>query len=141
MFEYHGWVTIRDATGDGDEHRLQEAADLVRRRLASAGKSIGFVDFRWENGVPMLHVGGLPNHFGRQGQEVIELFKYVATVAPGSYGLLFTYDDEDPDARRTGTFRVLRLARGEVSEHVDPFLSPVVPTIEDNEVPDEQVGR
>jgi hypothetical protein len=102
---------------------------------------IGFVDFRWENGVPMLHVGGMPNHFGRQGQEVIDLFKYVARVAPGSYGLLLTYDDEDPDPRRRGAFRVLRLARGEVSEHADPFLSPVAPTIEDSEVLDEQAER
>jgi Immunity protein 7 len=131
MFEYHGWVTISDTPGDGDELRLQQAVDLVQRTLAALAGGYGLADLRWENGRPMLHVAGSPNHAGRHREELGELMASVGRVAPGSYGLLYFHDDEDPDPERRNAFRVLRLARGRVSEHPDPFLSPVVPTIED----------
>jgi len=76
-----------------------------------------------------LHLGGHPNHRGQHGDEVIALFTEIGKLAPGSYGLLYVYDDEDPEHNEG--FRVLRLARGVVTEHADPFLSPVVPTLED----------
>ncbi|MFI6983510.1 Imm7 family immunity protein [Embleya sp. NPDC050154] len=38
-------------------------------------------------------------------------------------------DDEDP--AHDNEFRVLGLARGNVTEHTEPLLSPCVPTLED----------
>ena len=50
-------------------------------------------------------------------------------ITPGSYGLLYTLDDED--AAHVNAFRVYVLARGALVERTDPFLSPFVPVVED----------
>ena len=73
----------------------------------------------------------LPDHGLRSYRQlaIIELFHRVADLAPGSYGLLYVHDDEDPEHDRH--FRVFRLIRGTVTEHADHLLSPVIPTLED----------
>ncbi len=57
------------------------------------------------------------------------LFASFARVAPESYGLPGTRDDEDPAHEQA--FRVFVLARGTLAERADPFLSPFVPSVED----------
>ncbi|MFI1791029.1 CbrC family protein [Streptomyces olivaceoviridis] len=52
------------------------------------------LDLRWMNGAPFIHRGGYSNH--RSSPDLVELFEYVAAVAPGSYGLLHVHDDEEP---------------------------------------------
>ncbi|MER7844288.1 Imm7 family immunity protein [Kitasatospora sp. NPDC096077] len=47
----------------------------------------------------------------------------------GSYGLLHVRDDEA--AEHGSEVRVLRMVRGEVSEHAEPLLSPCMPVLED----------
>ncbi|MFD1938407.1 Imm7 family immunity protein [Nonomuraea mangrovi] len=129
MFEYHGWVTIRETAGaeDGQDGLLERRLAEIRACLAELG-DYGLVDLRFMNGTPFLHVAGQPNHDGGWGAAVIGLFERVGRIAPGSYGLLHVWDDEG--AHPNG-FRVFRLVRGEVSEHADALLSPVVPTVED----------
>ena len=129
MFEYHGWVTLRETAGlDDDDTALDEAVQSVRR-LVEELDSPYLADLRWMNGVPFLHLAGFANRRGPAGDEVIGLLTDVGRAAPGSYGLLYVHDDEDPEHRNG--FRVFRLVRGKVSEHADPFLSPYVPTVED----------
>lgn len=84
------------------------------------------------NGRYYVHLGGCPNRRGTHGPALIELFAQVGQLAPGSYGLLYVHDDEDP--KHGLDFRVFRLARGAVTEHGDRFLSPVIPTLEDEYV-------
>ena len=62
---------------------------------------------------------GQHNHSG--SPYVIELFKWIGKVAPGSYGILYVYDAEDENYHNE--FRVWRLCRGELKEYDDPFLS------------------
>jgi hypothetical protein len=59
---------------------------------------------------------------------VIELFRWVATELPDSYGLLYAHDDEAEG--QENEFRVWRLARGAFDERADPFFSPYMPTVE-----------
>jgi immunity protein 7 of polymorphic toxin system len=129
MFEYHGWITLRstaEALDDEPPLRLSEIKALVDEFAGYA-----LMDLQPMNGVYYLHLGGNPNHRGRHGAAVVDLFARVGQLAPGSYGLLYVHDDEDPD-HRLG-FRVFRLARGAVTEHADHLLSPVIPTLEDEE--------
>ena len=112
MFEYHGWVTIQ-ATASGDD----DAALLER-----------LVDLRWSAGIPMLHFGGFDKH-GGQAAELLTVFTRAGELAPGSYGLLHTWDDQDTE--NDNNFRVYRMARGQVTEREDPHLTPVAPTILD----------
>jgi hypothetical protein len=127
MFEYHGWIRLRstaEAVDDEPPLRLDEIQDLVNELAGH-----GLIDLRPINGEYHVHLGGLPNHRGTQGSEVIDLFAKVGHLAPGSYGLLYVHDDEDPE--HDLNFRVFRLVRGSVTEHADHLLSPVIPTLED----------
>ncbi|MFE9355099.1 Imm7 family immunity protein [Streptomyces olivaceoviridis] len=49
------------------------------------------------NGAPFLHRGGYSNP--RSSPDLVELFEYVAAVAPGSYGLLHVHDERNRDTR------------------------------------------
>jgi immunity protein 7 of polymorphic toxin system len=129
MFEYHEWAVIRDATNDGDETRLARMAEDVRRGIGEFAVGSGVADVRWVNGTCMVWFAGCPNH---RYDRVLDLLPWLGRLAPGSYGLLYVWDDEDLDAENR--FRVWRLARGQVEERTDPFFSPCIPTIEDKPV-------
>ncbi|MFJ8275549.1 Imm7 family immunity protein [Streptomyces sp. NPDC094154] len=112
MFEYHGWITVREtAADDEDEPRLRQIVDELRLRIAQMDSPY-LLDLRWMNGEPFIHLGGYSNH--RSSPDVVELFEHVAAVAPGSYGLLHVRDDEEPD--HGDDVRVLKLVRGMVAE-------------------------
>jgi hypothetical protein len=127
MFEYHGWITLRstpEAVDDEPPLRLTEIQALVDELAGYA-----LVDLRQMNGEYYIHLGGCPNHRRAHGQALIDLFAKVGQLAPGSYGLLYVHDDEDPQHELD--FRVFRLVRGAVTEHADHLLSPVISTLED----------
>jgi hypothetical protein len=128
VFEYHGWITVRETTAveDDDEARLRQIVDGLRLRISQLASPY-LLDLRWMNGEAFIHLGGHSNH--RSSPDVVGLFEHVATVAPGSYGLLHIRDDEAPG--HENEVRVLRLARGTVTRHTEPLLSPSVPTLED----------
>ncbi|MGW6707443.1 Imm7 family immunity protein [Streptomyces sp. NPDC054956] len=126
MFEYHGWITVREcATDDDDSTRLTEIVQGLRHRI-DAMASPYLLDLRWMNGEPFIHIGGFTNH---RASEIFELFSHTGMEAPGSYGLLHLRDDEDPG--HENEVRVLRLARGVVTWHTEALLSPCIPTLED----------
>ncbi|MGK3208469.1 Imm7 family immunity protein [Amycolatopsis sp. MEPSY49] len=127
MFEYHGWITLRstaEALDDEPPLRLGEIEALVDESADYA-----LMDLQPMNGTYYIHLGGNPNRRGQHGRAVIDLFAEVGRLAPGSYGLLYVYDNEDPEHMLS--FRVHRLVRGTVTEHADHLLSPVIPTLED----------
>ncbi|WP_326586236.1 Imm7 family immunity protein [Streptomyces sp. NBC_01294] len=127
MFEYHGWITIREtAANEDDDVRLRQIIDELRLRIAEMADPY-LLDLRWMNGEPFIHLGGNANH--RSATDVIDLFEHVAEVAPGSYGLLHMHDDEDPGHENEA--RVLRLARGTITQHTEALLSPCIPKLED----------
>ncbi|MET7990666.1 immunity 7 family protein [Amycolatopsis sp. NPDC005232] len=129
MYEYHGWVTIAATTsGDDDAALLERLVDRVHRAVRDAG-TLDLVDLRWSAGMPMLHLGGLDKHGGAIAPELLETFTRVGELAPGSYGLLHVWDDQDPD--HDNEFRVFRMARGLVTEFRDEHLTPVAPTVLD----------
>ncbi|MCQ4208927.1 Imm7 family immunity protein [Streptomyces longispororuber] len=127
MFEYHGWITVRETAGsDDDEGRLRQIVAELQRRIDLMADPY-LLDLRWMNGEPFIHLGGHANH--APSTDVVELFEQVAAVAPGSYGLLHVLDDEDPE--HGNEVRVIRLVRGRVTRHTETLLSPCVPTLED----------
>ncbi|WP_189768296.1 Imm7 family immunity protein [Streptomyces tauricus] len=126
MFEYHGWITVRETVADGDDARLRQIVDELRLHIAQMDSPY-LLELRWMNGEPFIHLGGCSNH--RSSPDVAELFEHVAVVAPGSYGLLHVRDDEEPD--HENEVRVLRLVRGVVTQHTEALLSPCIPTVED----------
>jgi hypothetical protein len=129
VFEYHGWVAIRETAGlDDNDARLRQQVTEIQERLAELG-DYGLLDLRWMNGAPFLHLAGKPNHRGAWGTAILDTFERAGQIAPGSYGLLYVWDDESN--QYPNEFRVFKLARGQVTEHPDVLLSPVIPALED----------
>jgi len=130
MYEWHGWATIRTRFHAEDDLEADPDDDTVRavRALLAAvpGHPNEVLDLRCANGDVQLWLAGLHNH---AGNGVVELFHAIAAAAPGSYGLLHVYDDEDRDAPNTWSCHVMR--RGTVTRHADRFLSPHVGLVED----------
>ncbi|MGR6542089.1 Imm7 family immunity protein [Paenibacillus tundrae] len=56
--------------------------------------------------------------------------KTIGVMAPGSYGMLYVFNDEHP--KHFNEFNVYVLTRGNVEERNDPFLSPLIPTVADD---------
>ncbi|MFJ5231253.1 Imm7 family immunity protein [Kitasatospora sp. NPDC088391] len=138
MFEYHGWVTIREtATAeDGDwaeeQARLRAiVAGIEERARELSGPCL--LDVRWMNGEPYLHLGGSCNH---RDPGVLAFFREVGERAPGSYGVLHVRDDEDAEGAedaegRGNELRAHRMVRGRVAEGAEAELSPCIPVLED----------
>ena len=136
MFEFHGWVVIEvddldDAGSAIVEARKDQAEAALHSALADATDHFCVFEIQHTcNALRYLNVHGLRNH---RYQSVIDLFEWIADHLPACYGLLYVRDDED--MTRTGEdfsncFRVWRLARGQLTEHPDSFLSPCIPMIE-----------
>ncbi len=129
MFEFHGWVVIRSGF-DLDDPRYEE--DWIRmwpqleEELQLFGRPDHFFIHKGVNELVSVTCSGLRNH---HQEWVMDFFRWVASRAPGSYGLLYIFDNEDPQYENA--FRVHRLAKGELKELDDPFLSPYIPTLED----------
>ncbi|MFE0508838.1 Imm7 family immunity protein, partial [Streptomyces sp. NPDC058964] len=51
MFEYHGWITVRETAADDDEARLRQIVDELRLRIAQMDSPY-LLDLRWIYGGP-----------------------------------------------------------------------------------------
>lgn len=59
----------------------------------------------------------------------INIISKIGQIATGSYGLIYLYNDEDTHGKEN-MFQVFSMVRGVVDEKRDPFLSPIIPTLE-----------
>lgn len=133
MFEFHGWAVIRipESKDSGGIRPIGHGPEVdVIKRVRAAINEVHdefslFEVKRTGNGQTVLIAHGLRNH---EFAPAIELFRWVATELPDSYGLLYIHDDEA--AGKNNEFRVWRLALGKFEELADPFLSPYIPTVE-----------
>jgi len=132
MVEYHGWAVIRvsaDATEDEPEHVVGDMVQRIQHRIAGISSEQRILGLRCVNGAYLLWAAGYTNHRGADVEEIIAFYSFLATEAPGSYGLLYVQDDEDPQGR-DNEFQVWKLARGRLSDERDVFLSPYDPVVE-----------
>src|SRR5262245_42465367 len=126
MFEFHGWTVLAwlgESTGTAAQMgALAQAIEATRSEFTSTeflttGNDLSVITFHGRRNHPVANI--------------LRLFEIVAKEAPASYGLLYIRDDEDARGVEFGnSFRVWRLARGEIIESADSLLSPCIPTIE-----------
>jgi hypothetical protein len=131
MVEYHGWITLCDSTVESDESHLARIAEFVQKEIEQRNTQHRLLGMKVVNANYFLYFAGCPNHRSLEVDDTFELIRQIAGMAPGSYGLLYVWDDED--SKNENAFRVWKLAKGILSEETDPFLSPCLPTIEDSE--------
>lgn len=67
------------------------------------------------------------NHSGSHGDRILQLFRDAATIAPGSYGLLYVLDDDDQAGRANEyrAFRMLAMTRPGRGGDVQPFATVI----------------
>lgn len=131
MYEWHGWATILasagledDAVADSRQRQVEaQVAELVERAQGVANET---ADVRFANGSVHLWLAGSHNH--RQ-ESVIELFRSIAELAPGSYGVMYVLELDAGDWERW----VMR--RGRVVSEADTSLSPHIGMAEDRPDP------
>jgi hypothetical protein len=131
VYEVHGWFALCDSTYQSDrEHEATLAAELDSQ-VCQLDWGIDHTDLRVVNGSWVFTITSLTNHRSRRSAEIYQLVDWIAAHFPGAYGLLYERDDEPGLPAGTEAFTVRALARGRISVHNDPFLSPIQPTIED----------
>jgi hypothetical protein len=128
VFEWHGWATIVASPGVEDDAaaqaRQRDAEARVARVIAgAAGVTNETLDLRSANGSVHVWLAGSHNH---RDETVIGLFRSIALLAPGSYGVMYVLDD---DVSYIWERWVMR--RGTVNREVDASLSPHIGVVED----------
>ncbi|MCL2080003.1 MAG: immunity 7 family protein [Oscillospiraceae bacterium] len=133
MVELHGWALIRqDFTIDNEDENLTQIVGYLKQEIAKLGMNERSIQISFINGEVSLTATNFTNHFTDETSKIIDLFNWIARKAPGSYGLLYLHDDEDANGF-SNAFQVFVLARGTFQSKEDPFLSPYIPTVEDEE--------
>ena len=132
MVELHGWITIRETCRANFEE--EEKIDILLARIKDEIDSLSWFkpEIKAQNGEWFIEFTLFSNRINPQVLEVFEFYKQISKLTDGSYGLIYLYNDEDMNGKEN-QFQVFSLARGVIKENPDPFLSPIIPTIEDDD--------
>ncbi|MBF6124412.1 immunity 7 family protein [Nocardia brasiliensis] len=128
MFEYHGWLTVQYDVEYDDHAQIESTYQDVKARLDAFDTGSGLVDLRRVNGKIQLHFAGYTNH---PHWSILDGFKEIGSIAPGSFGTLWIRNDEDPVLYNE--FQVFVMRRGQTTTQKDTLLSPCVPLIENQD--------
>ena len=130
MTEYNGWIIVRESDKEEgeDQKLLYEVVEKINEKI----QSIQTINDRFimENLNGEFHLAIMASH-NHYTPYISDLFKWIASISKGSYGLLYLHDDESLDSSRREGYEVLRMCGGQVDSHEDPFLSPRFPTLEE----------
>ena len=132
MYEYHGWITIRESflSNDEWESRLDEVLNQIKEELGKSDLGNGLTDIRSVNGSEFFIINGFHNHRNGTTDKLLQFYNFVADKARGSYGLLYIHDDEDTNGE-DDEFQVYVLAKGILEKNKDTLLSPFIPLVEE----------
>ncbi|MEF2964200.1 Imm7 family immunity protein [Paenibacillus sp. M1] len=131
MYQYHGWAVILESTGDeASNEREVNVLDTVKKYIEDLQPNVDVLDMKAINGQFHLWLTGLWNREPSSKFSPVEIMKNVGIIAPGSYGMLYVFNDEHP--KHFNEFKVYVLTRGNIEERDDPFLSPLIPVVADD---------
>lgn len=128
MYEWHGWATLRRTPVARDSELDQETFTAVKELLAESDGAVHeTADLRNVDGE--WHVWLAGRHDLRT-PHIEDLYRSLARLAPGSYGILYTFDSEG-----SGGWNRWAMRRGAVRRNRDEDLSPHVGLVEDRPEP------
>jgi hypothetical protein len=129
VYEFHGWVVLRYHSHDSNE-KLQNEAFAKFLDYIEVIDSENTTCVKRRNGIDSFLISGVHNH---KVSYVLDIFIWISKHLPGSYGLLYIHDDEDFDREydNSNKFIVWRLIKGRLLLEEDHYLSPYIPTVED----------
>lgn len=134
MIELRGWLTIWPTYMDEDKHpEIDEEAIYKEVEAFVESLELHTIEkVKWRNGICHIDVSYFSNHENGQTKELLFAFENIARIAPGSYGLVYYWNDENYGSNPyENEFRVLVIKRGICEWKDDPFLSPCIPTLAD----------
>ena len=137
MYCVHGWFVLQlNAYGDSDDAKAAANVKQIRKQLDDLFLGANaLADVRNSNGMWLLSLAGYQNRPRENARAIEALLERVGQLLPGSYGILYESDDERVEPPGRNAFRVRVMTRGTLTEHEDPFLSPIQWIIEDPEPP------
>lgn len=127
LVEFHAWVTLRlsyMADDDEDDYKLYNIIEKIKRRIKDSIASIIV-----KNGEFFLVAHSFSNHLSREYDEFFEIIDFIRKTAPGSYGIMYMFDDED--MQKNNAFKVYVLKKGKLQVLDDIYLSPFFPEVEE----------
>ncbi|MDE5748323.1 MAG: immunity 7 family protein [Acetatifactor sp.] len=130
MVEVHGWITLRETYRVVDDEDMEGILEKIRKVIDES--EYPSLQIQVNNGEYFIEFSRYTNHLSGDVTELLSIFETVGRIAEGSYGLLYMHNDED--SKHCNEFVVYRLARGRVTAFQDSFLSPLIPTVEDEYV-------
>jgi hypothetical protein len=134
MVSYHGWIKIWETPYESDDDHLDEIVAQIKQYVDKVKWSNSFIDVRYANGIPLFSIQGCNNHkwggyLDGNYNNLLEIFKLIGKIAPGSFGLLYIIDDEEEGFQNE--CQVFIMKKGVLEKVKDPFFSPLIPTVED----------
>lgn len=131
MVEVHGWITLRETYRVVDDEDMEGILERIRKVIDES--EYPSLQIQVNNGEYFIEFSRYTNHLSGDVTGLLSIFENVGRIAEGSYGLLYMHNDED--SGHCNEFVAYRLARGRVTVFQDSFLSPLIPTVEDEYVP------
>jgi hypothetical protein len=133
MYEFHAWVGLSDSAFESDLDRVRPVVDQLAATIAERVQGWTTASFAVQqfNGQYFLVANGSVNRWRDEGRLLEDLLALIGAELTGSWGLIYDRDDEMPDPPGVNAFRARVMARGQLVEQPDPFLSPINPVIED----------
>jgi hypothetical protein len=130
MYDFRLWIELSESTKDSDCGQLNakalELQSFIREKLTlirQPEQCVSNVNYSM-----IFQCSGGANHRGTNHSALLDVLRFVIARLPGSHGLVYWSDDEDPE---NDGYKVIVIARGQFYERTDPFLSPKNPTVED----------
>ncbi|MFC6591527.1 Imm7 family immunity protein [Deinococcus lacus] len=133
MVNFHGWFCL-SSTFVYPDNLKYTTDNLIQEKLDEQAWNEGstnlFAHIKRMNGGTYLYIGGDRNHFGIK-DEIFELLEFIREVDNGAYGILYVHDDESRISAIATGYGVYIMKRGKIHYAPDPWLSPLIPTVED----------
>ncbi len=130
MYCYRLWIELSESTDEADcgglGAKAEELQALINEKLTCIREPNNCIFH--VNYAKVFQCCAGANHRGNNHDALLEVVRFIVDKLPGSHGLVYWSDDEDPDI---DGYRVIVIARGQFHERPDPFLSPRNPIVED----------
>ena len=131
MISINGWICIRESFNEEgeDENKFDSIIQKIESEISNnLVYENEYYDLKSINGETYLTLTIGHNH---RVEHPFGFIKWIAEIAIGSFGIIYVFDDEDIDRKNNNSFKVWRIKKGIVEELDDPFLSPIIPQIEE----------
>ena len=121
MVEYYGWVNISDNTYESEINDLMKIVNSLKKKIENIDDSNKIIRMKGINGNFILVIAGGANHKSSDVVEIIDFYKSIPNIAPGSYGIMYLIDDED---NSLDMFKIFKITKGKLIIEDDHYLSP-----------------